>query len=438
MKINTTKKTCFVISPIGDKGSEVRSKADALFDLIIEPALEKYDFEITRADKNTAVSSITSEIVQLVQDSGLCIIDITGHNPNVMYECGRRHETAKPFIMVAAEGEKLPFDINTIRTIFYNLNDAREIRNTVRTIQAIIEKMLESGLEPERSGESLSSLSNTLTRIERKIDRMSAVGATVNAPTSSGTGSYQEILSSLGLNDAFEFALSQRDIGLAEYLMSNLERQLPHEKYVDFVLTQVAPMGSILAHQKLEEGFGNINTYDRKLQMDYIGSLVVGYNVQDREAEGLELMGEFFNRIMETESPSPELSNSDKAYFLNQYSRLLHGLKRYDDALKIEKEVIRLAPDDMSYNYNLSTLYNAVEDLDSAYKTAKKLYALMTEKNEYDVDHLSLVVESFAQQKDPKIQEVFSKLQEIGPYKATMLLRNKEIKKALQGLQLNN
>ena len=114
-------KTCFVISPIGDKGSDVRKNADDLYDLIIEPALEKFGFEIIRADKLSSVASITSEIVELVQKSDLCIVDITGHNPNVMYECGRRHETAKPYIMVAREGEKLPFDIITpaIKQISY-------------------------------------------------------------------------------------------------------------------------------------------------------------------------------------------------------------------------------------------------------------------------------------------------------------------------------
>lgn len=427
-------KTCFVISPIGDKGSDTRTRADALYDLIIEPALEKFNFEVTRADKNTSVSSITSEIVQLVQKSGLCIIDITGHNPNVMYECGRRHETAKPYIMIAEEGEKLPFDINTIRTIFYNLKDAREIRNTVKTLQAVIVTMLESGLEPERSGESLSSLSDTLTRIERKIDRMSVSASTRGAAaTSSGSTEYQEILSSLGLNGAFNYALTQRDIGLVEFLIPNLERQLPHEKYVDMVLTQAAPMGSVLAHKILEEGFSAINTYERRLQKDYIGSLVAGYNMQDREEDGLALMSDFFKQIRASDSPTAELSNKDKAFFLNQYQRLLHGLKKFDEGLEIGKEALLLSPDDLSYHFNYSILCEAVGDTESAYNTIKKLYVLMNKANNYDDDHLARVVTLFAAHNDPLAQEAFSKLQEVNQYKATMLLRDKKFRKFIQG-----
>ncbi|MGH8566034.1 MAG: hypothetical protein ACREXW_18880 [Gammaproteobacteria bacterium] len=136
-----------------------RKAADDLFDLIVEPALEKYDFEVIRADKIQTVASITSEIIQLVQNSDLCIIDVTSHNPNVMYECGRRHETGKPYVMLAREGEKLPFDVNTIRTIFYSTTNGREMRSSIKTIQSIVEKMLAEGMEPLSSGESLSTIS---------------------------------------------------------------------------------------------------------------------------------------------------------------------------------------------------------------------------------------------------------------------------------------
>jgi tetratricopeptide (TPR) repeat protein len=425
-------KTCFVISPIGEKGSDIRSRADLLYDLIIEPALEKYGFSVTRADKNVAVSSITSEIVQLVQDSGLCIIDITGHNANVMYECGRRHETAKPYIMMAQEGEKLPFDINSIRTVFYNLSDAREIRNTVKVIQQMIDKMLEGGLEPGRSGESLSSLSDTLVRIERKIDRLGT--SVVSSPAAGAGGNsqeYQEILASLGLVGAFNYAMAQRDIGLMDFLIPNLEKQLPLEKLINFVLTQAAPLGSALAHRKLVDRFGTIDSYDRALQRDWIGSLVAGYNIRDSEEEGLELLGDFFEKIAATEAPSQSLSSKDKAFFLNQYQRLLHGQKRLEEALAIEKQVLALDPDDRAYNYNISLIYEELERIDEGYSSAKKLYHLMKDSEDYDDDHLFLVVRLFARKNDPQAREAYLKLQEVNPYRASMVLRDKETRKAL-------
>ena len=44
-------RTCFLISPIGDDGSDTRKQADDLYELIVEPALRAHDFEIVRADK---------------------------------------------------------------------------------------------------------------------------------------------------------------------------------------------------------------------------------------------------------------------------------------------------------------------------------------------------------------------------------------------------
>jgi len=425
-------KTCFVISPIGEKGSDIRAIADSLYDLIIEPALEKFGFSVTRADKNVAVSSITSEIVQLVQDSGLCIIDITGHNANVMYECGRRHETAKPYIMMAQEGEKLPFDINSIRTVFYNLSDAREIRTTVKVMQQMIEKMIESGLEPERSGESLSSLSDTLIRIERKIDRLgSAAIAPSSASGGAGSPEYQEIFTSLGLHGAFNYALSQRDVGLMDFLIPKLEKQLPEEKLIDLVLTQAAPAGSILAHKKLEQRFGTIESFERSLQKDWIGSLVSGYNRLDEEDRGVELLGSFFERIIATAAPSSALDSKDKAFFLNQYQRLLHGQGKLEEALSMQRQVLALSPDDQAYNYNIALIYDELGKHEDAYSTSKKLYHLMKEADEYDDDHLFLVIRLFAKNNDSLAREAYSKLQEVNPYRASMVMQNKELKKSL-------
>ena len=41
---------CFIISPIGDEGSESRMHADEVFNHIIEPALRKFDIQPVRSD----------------------------------------------------------------------------------------------------------------------------------------------------------------------------------------------------------------------------------------------------------------------------------------------------------------------------------------------------------------------------------------------------
>lgn len=42
-------KTCFVISSIGENGTEVRRRSDDLLNLVITPALTEFRFSVVRA-----------------------------------------------------------------------------------------------------------------------------------------------------------------------------------------------------------------------------------------------------------------------------------------------------------------------------------------------------------------------------------------------------
>ena len=76
-------KTCFVVSPIGDVGSEIRINADKLFKYIISPVCKSCGFEPVRVDQINDSDSITQTIIDKLLLSELVIADISGHNPNV-------------------------------------------------------------------------------------------------------------------------------------------------------------------------------------------------------------------------------------------------------------------------------------------------------------------------------------------------------------------
>ena len=130
-------KVCFIISPLGPPDTEIRMHSDFMLELVT-PVLEKFDYQVVRADKISSVTVITTDIIQLLVDADLVIADITGRNPNVLYELGVRHSTGKPFIQVAREGESLPFDIAGIRTIYADLASPRTARAFVETISKFI------------------------------------------------------------------------------------------------------------------------------------------------------------------------------------------------------------------------------------------------------------------------------------------------------------
>lgn len=132
-------KKCFVISPIGEEGSETRKRADQLYKYIIKPVCEKCEFDPIRVDQINDTDSITQTILDHLNTAELVIADISEHNPNAFYEMGYRKSLSKPIIHLKQQGEKIPFDIASIRTFDYDLSDLDSVdtvkERLVKTIQ---------------------------------------------------------------------------------------------------------------------------------------------------------------------------------------------------------------------------------------------------------------------------------------------------------------
>ena len=131
-------KTCFVVSPIGETDSEIRSNADKLFKYIISPVCESCGFEPVRVDQINDSDSITQTIIDKLLSSELVIADISGHNPNVFFEMGYRKCTDKPIIHLKKKGETIQFDVNTVRTFEYDLTDLDNVEETKKRLEQTI------------------------------------------------------------------------------------------------------------------------------------------------------------------------------------------------------------------------------------------------------------------------------------------------------------
>jgi hypothetical protein len=113
---------CFVVSQIGAEGSDERKHADRVFKHLVEPACTAFSLAAERADHIPNAGYITTQVVLSIANSDLVIADLTGLNPNVMYELGLRHGTMKPVVQIAPKDTKLPFDVMGINTTFYHLD----------------------------------------------------------------------------------------------------------------------------------------------------------------------------------------------------------------------------------------------------------------------------------------------------------------------------
>lgn len=78
-------------------------------------------YEAVRADEIAEPGSITTQIMQRIFDDDLVIADLTDHNPNVFYELSVRHAIGRPFVQIITEGQDIPFDVQGMRLIFYDL-----------------------------------------------------------------------------------------------------------------------------------------------------------------------------------------------------------------------------------------------------------------------------------------------------------------------------
>ncbi|WP_461884500.1 nucleoside 2-deoxyribosyltransferase [Fusicatenibacter sp.] len=166
-------KRCFVVSPIGDTGTDIRKKADQLYQHIIKPVCEKCGFVTQRIDEFNASGSITQEILDALNDYELVIADLTGHNPNVFFEIGYRAKSQKPIIHLKRKDEIIPFDVPAIHTFEYDLTDLDMVSATKDRLEQVIKNFKYDEVKESKKGSNsfennimVASLNDILYKID--------------------------------------------------------------------------------------------------------------------------------------------------------------------------------------------------------------------------------------------------------------------------------
>jgi hypothetical protein len=118
--LKRSSKTCFVACPLDEDGTPVRTRTEGVLKYLIRPVLEDLGYNVVAPHEVQSPGDIPTDVVTHLVKDELVIADLTGVNPNVMYELGIRHSAREPVITICGEKRRLPFDIAQNRTIFYN------------------------------------------------------------------------------------------------------------------------------------------------------------------------------------------------------------------------------------------------------------------------------------------------------------------------------
>ncbi|MEV7941347.1 hypothetical protein AB0O82_35135 [Kitasatospora sp. NPDC088264] len=144
-------KSCFVISPVGDRhagvGSPARQsfeRAFQVFEEVIHPACSVLGIEPVRVDKISPAGQFTGQVRRRLLEADLVIADVSGADPAVMYELGLRHSTDRPVIHLGELGH-LPFGVAPIPVIRFERSPSGLVEARDELTEALARAMRKDG-----------------------------------------------------------------------------------------------------------------------------------------------------------------------------------------------------------------------------------------------------------------------------------------------------
>lgn len=109
--------TCFVMQPFAPPYG-------GYYDSVFKPAIEKAGLTPIRADAEIfGAGKVMDQVWSGIGNAKVLVAELTTRNANVYYELGLAHALGKPVVLVAADGEAVPFDVQHIRVVYYDVND---------------------------------------------------------------------------------------------------------------------------------------------------------------------------------------------------------------------------------------------------------------------------------------------------------------------------
>lgn len=170
------KRTCFVITPVGDEEDPIRRHIDGIINAVLTPVLgDEYEIVISHKLPDTRASH--KQIIRYIYDSDLVIANLTQKQPVVIYELAFRHSIGTPVIMIAEKGTNLPYFFAD-KTIYY-INDAQGV---LELIEKLVSQLDDMDFSKDREGPIYDALRDTskeeylVKKIEKEYQSLADMG----------------------------------------------------------------------------------------------------------------------------------------------------------------------------------------------------------------------------------------------------------------------
>ena len=106
----------------------------------IKTSCANLSLQTLRVDEIYGPTAISNDIFTTIEQSKLVVSDLTGRNPNVLYETGLAHARDRDVIMIVQNVDDVPFDLRHLRYIKYLPNQeglenlVTELENSILSI----------------------------------------------------------------------------------------------------------------------------------------------------------------------------------------------------------------------------------------------------------------------------------------------------------------
>jgi hypothetical protein len=138
-EVATSEESCFVLMAF-------KPELDEIYTEIVLPIFEDTSMGLKcyRADEIFGTTSIMNDIWESIRKSRIVIAELTGRNPNVLYELGLAHVLRKPAILLTQSMDDVPFDLRHLRCIVYSLGPSG-LRKLSSDLSSTLRASLDSG-----------------------------------------------------------------------------------------------------------------------------------------------------------------------------------------------------------------------------------------------------------------------------------------------------